>query len=223
MKLTEQPLIRTTLARFAAFAALMSSLSLNAAPALDFSLSGAHLENQSVTGTLGWEFSVNQAITITHLGLFDLGQDGLAESHAIGIWNVTGGNPLFQATIPAGNATSLDGKFRYVQIPDTILQPGNYVIGAQYFGVSADSRVSEATGITTDPSITYLGGRYEIGSNLPFPNTPSGSGHYFGPNFQVVPEPSSIALFSIGGLVLATGLIRKQKTGARKVGNHVGE
>lgn len=176
-----------------------------------------------MTGTLGWEFSVNQAITVTHLGLFDLGQDGLAESHAIGIWSVTGGNPLFQATIPAGNATSLDGKFRYVQIPETILQPGNYVIGAQYFGVSADSRVSEATGITTDTSITYVGSRYGIGSNLPFPSTSSGPGHYFGPNFQVVPEPSTVALFSTGGLVLAAGLIRKRKTDAREFRDRVGE
>jgi hypothetical protein len=193
---------------------LLSIVPLKASPALDFSLNGAHLENQSVTATLGWEFSVNQAVRVTHLGLFDSGQDGLLESHTIGIWSTTGNSPLFQATIPAGNATLLDGNFRYIPILEATLQPGSYVIGAQYFGISADARVSDASGIVTDPRIAYLGSRYGIGSNLPYPSTASGAGHYFGPSFQLVavPEPSTVALLGLGGITLVVGVLRKRHT-----------
>ena len=89
----------------AVFMAQLTLPVLNAAPALNFTLNGAHLEDQSVTGTIGWQFTVNQAITITHLGLFDLGQNGLVESHNIGIWSIAGGSPLVQGTIPAGSGT----------------------------------------------------------------------------------------------------------------------
>jgi len=211
MKQAEKQRLAEAFRTFAASILLLATMPLQASPALDFSLNGAHLENQSVTGTIGWEFSVNQAITVTHLGLFDLGQDGLAESHTIGVWSITGGGPLFQATLPAGNATLLDGKFRYVPIADFTLQPGSYVIGAQYFGASADARVSDALGISTAPSIAYVGGRFGVGANLPFPGASSGSGHYFGPNFQIVPvpEPSTLALFGLGGI--AIGVLRKMR------------
>lgn len=38
--------------------------------------------------TIGWRFYVDQQITITALGLYDYGDDGLASNHVMGIWRV---------------------------------------------------------------------------------------------------------------------------------------
>jgi hypothetical protein len=38
--------------------------------------------------SIGWRFYVDQQITITALGLYDYGDDGLASNHVMGIWRV---------------------------------------------------------------------------------------------------------------------------------------
>jgi hypothetical protein len=38
--------------------------------------------------SLGWRFFVDREITITHLGLYDAGDNGLAGEHVMGIWRV---------------------------------------------------------------------------------------------------------------------------------------
>jgi hypothetical protein len=38
--------------------------------------------------SIGWRFFVDQPITITGLGLYDAGDDGLASAHVMGIWRV---------------------------------------------------------------------------------------------------------------------------------------
>src|SRR5437899_2710679 len=46
-------------------------------PALDFTFTGANFEDQNNDETLGWGFTVNKQISVTHLGLFDINFDGL--------------------------------------------------------------------------------------------------------------------------------------------------
>ncbi|MCU0915669.1 MAG: hypothetical protein MUC88_14055, partial [Planctomycetes bacterium] len=38
--------------------------------------------------SISWRFFVDREITITHLGLYDAGDDGLASPHVMGIWRV---------------------------------------------------------------------------------------------------------------------------------------
>src|SRR5688572_21488169 len=50
----------------------------------------------TVEGTKGWWFSLDSDISISHLGIFDGGGDGLAASHQVGLWLGTDpfvGNP----------------------------------------------------------------------------------------------------------------------------------
>jgi hypothetical protein len=54
----------------------------------------------SVTG--GWGFIVNSPITVTQLGVFDSGQDGLRESHPVGIFDLSA-NLLVSGTVTTGD------------------------------------------------------------------------------------------------------------------------
>ena len=87
---------------------------------------------------VGWRFFVDQEITITHLGVFDDGDDGLTSTHTVGLWRVnkTGGLTLMaQANIGPGAVTEADHHV-YVDIPDlTILpDPVPYVLnGVEYY------------------------------------------------------------------------------------------
>ena len=40
--------------------------------------------------TLGWEFTLTQDITVTHLGIYDYDDDNGFDSHDIGLWQVSG-------------------------------------------------------------------------------------------------------------------------------------
>ena len=42
-----------------------------------------------LSGTGGWEFTVNSPITVTQLGFFDSGQDGLVDAHPVGLWDLS--------------------------------------------------------------------------------------------------------------------------------------
>lgn len=60
--------------------------------------------------TLGFEFTVSSNRTITSLGVYDSGANGLSSNAQIGIWD-TSGNLLTSTTILAGTG-QLDGLFR---------------------------------------------------------------------------------------------------------------
>ena len=77
------------------FASLSLALFLAVMPAAAGTLSvnfsnttGEPLSNPPLT--LGWAFQVNNTVNVTWLSFLDSGQDGLAESHPIGIWNSAG-------------------------------------------------------------------------------------------------------------------------------------
>src|SRR5262249_21074041 len=81
--------------------------------------------------TLGYAFTVSTPISVTMLGLFDSGNNGLAHSHAVTIWTRTG-TQLVQATIPFGTGATLTNGFRYVSIAPFTLAAGTYTIGGFY-------------------------------------------------------------------------------------------
>ncbi len=150
--------------------------------AVDFSASST-LGGLSVhTQTLGWRFILNSTIAVTDLGFFDANQDGLGESHQVAIWDGSG-SILVQGTV--GTSAPLDNKFRYVSVAGTVLNPGQtYTIGATFRAFSPDDLIVPASGLTTDPGITFSVAAYGLGSGLVRPNVFSGLTGYFGPNFK---------------------------------------
>jgi len=175
---------------------------------------------------IGWTFRVDSSpITITHLGFFDAGKDGLVAAHDVGVYEKLTQNLVTSVTVPAGTAAPLDSWFRMVDVPDVSLQPNTeYVIAAGWVG-STDPWVwnpDNASGITVlsgfllSPWITggYEGGRYVVfNSTLQFPASvdnfggdPALTRHYFiGPNFAAVPEPGQ--LFACLGAVGLAGVV----------------
>jgi MYXO-CTERM domain-containing protein len=163
--------------------------------------------------TVGWQFTVNQDIIVTDLGVWNrdtqVGFEGLTSNHQVGIWDLASGALLVSGVAgPSGTAV---GDFTYSSVSDTVLTTsGTYVIGALYNagGVEdGDSYISSATSLTTAGDINFGGARSPLAGDLGFglPGTFSGaaSNGRLGPNFlfRPVPSPSAFALLGLGGLV----------------------
>lgn len=184
--------------------------------------------SDGVPRVIGWEFTTgSQPIPVTHLGVYDHGQDGLAASHAVAIYDFQTQVPIATATVPAGNAAALSGVFRYVPVATISLSPNTEYIIAAGWAPSADQLVwaggagaspadindlSVSPAITLGLSITGLppSARFEdTTSTLEFPDkriavaNPGDTRTIFvGPNFTFIPEPGSIALAIFGTFCL---------------------
>lgn len=180
--------------------------------AINFSnTTGEPLSNPPMT--LGWAFQVNNPVNVTWLSFFDSGQDGLAESHPIGIWNSVG-TLLISAAVDAGTANPLHDKFRAVRVAPTLLSPGAYRIGALFLtGNDTNIFPTFTQGFSTASDITFVRGASAVGSSLtnPTPTFFSMGPAYFGPNFefQSVPEPGSLTL--VGTVAVLAGLLRRKR------------
>ncbi len=170
---------------------------------------GASVTNSSIVGNfdvnIGWSFTVGATpITLTQLGFYDFGADGLTSSHQVGIWTNGGETLLAQTTIQAGTASPLLGDYRYeIVAPIGLAANTAYVLGALSPASSTD-RFIYSTKQTYDSRITY--GTSRIGSSetpgtgtLRYPGSSTlGNQGYFGPTFQSisainVPEASTLA------------------------------
>jgi|TARA_R110000782_G_scaffold24264_4_gene62771 MYXO-CTERM domain-containing protein len=160
--------------------------------------------------TVGWQFTVNEDIFVTGLGVWNgdtqLGLEGLTSNHQVGIWNLGSGALLIDGV--AGPGGSVIGAWTYSSVADTVLTTGNtYVIGAVYTSTDGDSYISSASSVTMASAINFGGGRSPLAANGGFalPGTFSGATSLgrFGPNFtfRPVPTPGAIAVLGLGGLV----------------------
>lgn len=113
----------------------------------------------------GWDFTVDSALTINALGMYDSGayenlpsRYGLALGHNIKIYDITG--PLITgASIYAGTNAPLIERSRWVQIPMVVLQPGvTYTIIAN--NMCIDDRIGGDSCVLYD--IAYASGINQI-------------------------------------------------------------
>ncbi len=185
----------------------------NSAPVISFT--GGTPTTDFPNRTLGYNFFTGaNAFPLSSLGIWDQGQDGLAQSHQVGIWNSVGDTLLASAIIPAGTAAILDGQFRYVPITP-ILLPANSEFLAGAFTGSATDAVIRFTTATTVPGITLGSTRFDTQMNGIF-TAPTGTqgttfdSGYFGVNFNgEVPEPCTIFLVILGCIPV---LCRRQRS-----------
>lgn len=135
--------------------------------------------------TYGWSFTANNPIVVTDLGVYDAGDDGLAEEHTVTIWDASGA-VIATVPVPATGSTPppTEAGFRYVQLPNPVTLPaGQYTIGA-YYTTSADA-LDDQQVPALSAEVTYDAGR--SGTGAAEPTTPASAG-YFGPNFRFVPS-----------------------------------
>jgi hypothetical protein len=171
--------------------------------------------------TYGWKFTVGGSdLSVTKLGLLDLGSSGFTDAHKVGIWD-SANNLVASADFAAGQTGTFSDGFRYLDINPVSLTAGqSYSIGSWSAGNGTpDNVVQSAAAATYASGMTYNGASYAppgspgSGFAAPYQNF-GGSQGVFGPNFEFtpVPEPKDYAV--IGGLsLLAFAAIRRWRLG----------
>jgi hypothetical protein len=200
----------------AVLGAITGLLALSIAPlradTIALSFTGGVFDTAS-GATVGWRFSSIASISLTQLGVWDMGGDGLVDSHQVTVWDSTG-TMVAQLVVPSGTASPLIDGFRYAMLPvPALLFAGTYTIGALYSD-NADPYADRAT-TSTAPGITYDGSRSRFGDAFPAGDVFDLNGGYFGPNFQfnavAVPESGATLLWLLGASVIALGAPRRRK------------
>jgi hypothetical protein len=172
---------------------------------------------------LGYEFHVNNAVTVVALGNVDVSGSGYSQAQQVGLWTSSG---VLLASTFVDNTDPLNGHWRFRAVSSVTLVVGqDYVVGAQ--GGADYTGAGRTVGLTVDPDITYVQDRfvYLAGSSnnpLVFPGSTEGQtvasgGGWFGGNVEfgnaaVIPEPASMTLFGIGALGLVGYGWRRRKT-----------
>jgi hypothetical protein len=158
--------------------------------------------------TVGFEFTANTDLMVNALGFYDHNQDGLEDSHKVGIFD-TNGELLTSVKLSNGTNETLDGKFRYKAIDSITLTAGqSYIIAGLATGDDGYTYGNFGTtiqGLTISPDITVdpLASLYQYGSSLKFPTQHFRYDLYPMVNFKYaavssVPLPAAFPLLGAG-------------------------
>jgi len=170
-------------------------------------------------GNAGSEFTVTTNLTVTQLGFYDWGQDGLADAHEVGLWDAAG-NLLASTVIQSGTGSSLaaDGYRWNVVSAVPLIAGDDYIVGA-YFP-SASDHFSDAAPINAD--FTMIKDLYLDGAGFAEPTTSdfnSNTQGWFGPNVgteSVPPVPEPITMFSAFMAISGLGMYVRRRVGVVK-------
>lgn len=157
-------------------------------PGLDiqYTQGGQELNNGSFS--LGWTFSVTSSVSVSALGFYDAGQNGLVSSHDVGIFDESCN--LIASTVVEPSDT-LIGFFRYHSLSSAVtLSPGQtYRIAAVTGG---EPYLYNPTAVVLDPAVVFdkftaWHGAFQQTSTLLCPDFPASTQFFgdFGPTFYI--------------------------------------
>lgn len=180
--------------------------------------------DQAWTGNLGLDFTVNQAIVVTGLGVFNPNGSQVVNAGpiSVAIYDSNGNQvtPIAQFTNTGGLYALNPGGFDITQsIIATVLGPGNYsVVAVGFSAADPNGNVNLGSlGPATDDGgglLTFTGvGRYDSNLSLDYPATCVGcvvptqfdAGTF---EFTATPEPGTFGMFGLGS-ALAFAIVRR--------------
>jgi len=153
---------------------------------------------ESPAGSIGTEFIANGNFTLSKLGIYDDGLDGLAVAHDVALFAMNG-TVLASVTINAGNGSPMaaDG-YRWENARPVALVQGTHYVVAAYYSTAQDFFRDQAT---IDPAFTLVAGLYHDDPSFLIPDTAYNTTGLFAANLQI-PEPATMTLLGLGGLSL---------------------
>lgn len=190
-----------------AILAMVAALPAAAGTAITVPALGSGFNYYQGSYSLGWSFTLNTPVTVTELGFYDDLQNGLTQSHPVGIYDKA--TQALLATVTVSPADPLDGFFRYAPLPVPLsLAPGpTYVVMALVGSESYLAYFSLDPLWTVDPALTYQQGAVNYANpaatTLLFPDTFTTVGGDFGPNFKFAAGAGPIASVSPASLGFA--------------------
>ena len=163
--------------------------------------------------SLGTQFTVGALpVTVSSLGVYDEGQDGLLVAHDVGIYRVSDQSFIGGTTIPSGQTADLSGVWRFVDVSFTLEASETYMLVSQW-DMSQDQNCYNGTYQSTSlASVQIPSDYYAFSSTLTYPSNDAASVTYTLHNavINVVPEPSTLSLLAIGsGVLLIAGWRRR--------------
>lgn len=184
----------------AAAATAQASIDAGLEPGVDFTTPGS--EQSGISYTLGFTFSVSTRTTVSRLGYFDAGDDGLTQSHPVGLFDVATGNLLRTATVTNADPWGPSGSgswFKWHPMnegPITLLPGVTYeVAGATGTEAYMWNPAGFANGI-----VNFQASYWSSSGGLSRPTSPAFGIRYVGPNIGSVPEPSVIGAIGVLGV-----------------------
>jgi hypothetical protein len=138
--------------------------------------------------TLGSQFSVGNSCTVTHLGVYDHNQDGLAANTPVGLWSASG-VLLASTTVQKHDPLNRSCRYHELSAPVALAANARYYVGAYY--PTSDYYGWQPLTFATDARIAFISYGYRTGG-LAIPNERQGSegdgfNGYFGANFLLGP------------------------------------
>jgi hypothetical protein len=166
--------------------------------------STANGNRDNFAGSVGGIFQIGaNDVLVTHLGYYDLNNDGLNVDHRVGLYTtVAGSEPFAMVTVPAGTGAYLTNGYRYVALetPVTLTNHTSYILVGESFASSGDGWPDVAVRDwndyfigATDPLDRH--GRYASAAWPAFPGSVSGTANA---NYG----PANLAILSIGAPVV---------------------
>jgi hypothetical protein len=177
---------------------------------------------------IGNQFTVGAAdVSINALGVWDQGGNGLVLSHDVGLWN-SAGALVASATVPAGTSGVLDDAYRYVTLGSnvTLLAGQQYRVAALFQTVDdpfndpwdpdgdgnpfGSPAVGDGVAVIAGGGVATVDGDYFAASGVLVEPVNFGGGtpgRWGAANARFVPEPTSIAL---GGMCGVLTLLRRK-------------
>ena len=192
----------------------------SAAPAqVAYTVAAGTVGNQNFSGSLGMDFVVLSNLTVTRLGVFDSGANGLSSTLTAELWSRnengtpgnftddTAGTRLAQLAFTAADPGALSGGSRLKRLATALLlAPGAYTMSAYgYSATEPNGNGVAGRNTATDNRVAFVGnGRF--GSAGAYPSTPDGgaANQYAAGTFEFLSEGGTPVSQMFTGVVNAS-------------------